>query len=106
MPMYEYRCVTCGREGEELQKHSDPPPIWEGICSGPPPELDDDGNPIAPVPFPEQPCDPQRVPSTCTSRFPHGTYSNDGRAGWERQGAAMVRKIKGRESTKYGEGTV
>ena len=106
MPIYEYRCVTCGREGEELQKHSDPPPIWDGICPGPEPALDDEGHPIAQAPSAEQPCDPQRVPSTFSQRFPFGEYSNDGRGGWERQGIAMVRKTKGRESTRYGEGTV
>ena len=34
----------------------------------------------------------------------NGDYSNDGRGGWVRQGDAMVKMTKGKESTRYGEG--
>lgn len=26
MPIYEYKCETCGEQVEELQHHEDPPP--------------------------------------------------------------------------------
>ena len=26
MPIYEYRCESCGKEEEKLQKYGDPPP--------------------------------------------------------------------------------
>jgi putative FmdB family regulatory protein len=34
MPIYEYRCESCGREFEEWQKFSDPPVERCGQCGG------------------------------------------------------------------------
>lgn len=34
MPIYEYRCESCGREFEEWQKFSDPPVERCGECGG------------------------------------------------------------------------
>jgi putative FmdB family regulatory protein len=34
MPLYEYRCKSCGHQMEVLQKFSDPPPKRREKCSG------------------------------------------------------------------------
>ena len=34
MPIYEYRCQSCGKEFEEWQKFSDPPVEKCGDCGG------------------------------------------------------------------------
>ncbi|MBM3301538.1 MAG: zinc ribbon domain-containing protein [Deltaproteobacteria bacterium] len=34
MPIYEYRCESCGKEFEEWQKFSDPPVDRCGDCGG------------------------------------------------------------------------
>lgn len=109
MPIYCYRCTSCGREVEELQKYTDPPPVSEDLCAGP--SRSDEDAEDAEV---EQEitrratrvaCVFERVPTTFTQRW-DGTYNNDGRAGWQRQGDAMVRIQQGTNSTKYGEGSV
>lgn len=51
------------------------------------------------------PCQLERVPTTFTQRW-NGDYSNDGRGGWVRQGDAMVKMTPGKNSTRYGEGSV
>ncbi len=90
MPLYDYRCHACGREIEELQRYEDPPPIVEEICPSSPANQ-------------QAPCRMERVASIAHQRW-NGDYSNDGRGGWVRQGDAMVKMTKGKESTRYGEG--
>ena len=105
MPIYVFRCTACGREVEEIQKYTDPPPVSEDLCSGAPadPEasLDQEIERLEK----RETCNFERVPTTFTQRW-DGTYNNDGRAGWQRQGDAMVRVQQGKNSTKYGEGSV
>jgi len=90
MPLFEYRCDRCGQTIEELQRYEDPPPESTEIC----PESSADQ---------QVPCRFERVMSIAHQRW-DGSYSNDGRGGWERQGDAMVKLTKGKESTRYGEG--
>ncbi len=35
MPLYEYRCLSCGAEFEKLQHFSDPPVTTCEVCGGP-----------------------------------------------------------------------
>lgn len=107
MPIYEYQCTVCGRHVEEIQRFEDPPPVLEDLCPGP--SRDDEAcgdRTIGDVRSATRgPCQLERVPTTFTQRW-DGTYNNDGRAGWQRQGDAMVRVQQGRNSTKYGDGSV
>jgi hypothetical protein len=109
MPIFEYECTRCGRHVEEIQKFDDPPPVIDDPCPGPPrdPEATRDEE-IAPA------CDLVRVPTTFTQRW-NGDYSNDGRGGWVRQpnrfdpsgnSDTMVKMTPGKNSTRYGEGSV
>jgi hypothetical protein len=41
--------------------------------------------------------------TSATHRF-SADYSNDGVGGYTRQGDAMIRQIRGKNSTRYGEG--
>jgi len=91
VPIYEYRCDACGRTVEEYQQHfEDPPPESTEIC----PEAPSDQ---------QAPCRLERIISVANQKW-NGDYSNDGRGGWVRQGDAMVKMQKGKESTRYGEG--
>jgi putative FmdB family regulatory protein len=90
MPLYVYRCPQCEREVEELQRFDDPPPESSEICPSSASEE-------------QAPCRLERVISVAHQRW-NGDYSNDGRGGWQRQGDAMVKLTRGKESTRYGEG--
>lgn len=92
MPIYVYRCDACLREIEEIQRFDDPPPESTEICTKGSPEQ-------------QAPCRLERVISVAHQRWP-GDYNNDGRGGWVRQGDAMVKMTQGKETTRYGEGSV
>ena len=100
MPMYVFRCSRdCGHEVEEIRKFSefnDPPPVSAEACA----KGADLGDGT------REAHDLQFAPSAWSAINWRGEHSNDGIGGWERQsdGQAMVRRIKGREHTKYGEG--
>ncbi len=90
LPIYVYRCRTCGAEIEELQKVGAAPPAAPSETSE---CLGESGG----VPT----CDLERQLTTATHRF-RADYSSDGRGGYERQGDAMVRQIPGKNSMTYG----
>ncbi len=77
MPIYEYQCVDCGREVEDIQKYDDPPPELPEICPAREPEQ-------------QATCRFERVVSGAHQRWT-GDYSSDDRGGWKRQGHAMVK---------------
>jgi putative FmdB family regulatory protein len=84
MPIYVYRCSKCEEAVEEIQKYDDPPPVRDcpqgGTCA-----------------FERQ--------MTSASRF---KFVGEGWGGNELQsdGQTIMRKIKGKNTTKYGEGSV
>ena len=107
MPIYVFRCTACGREVEEIQKYTDPPPVSEDLCSGAPADSEASRDQEIERLEKRETCNFERVPTTASQRWP-GDHNNDGRAGWVRQkdGVTMVRVQQGRNSTKYGEGSV
>jgi putative FmdB family regulatory protein len=78
MPIYVYKCATCEKTVEELQRHNDPPP--QCCTKGMDKQL-----------------------TVASFRFRAGQVEG---GGWERQGELMIRRTRGNNSTKYGEGSV
>lgn len=83
MPLYVYKCERCGSTFEEIQKQSDPPPTYECPQGGS--------------------CELNKQLTSGSFKFRAGATEG---GGWERQGEAMVRRIRGPNTTKYGEGSV
>lgn len=98
MPIFVYVCTRCGREVEEIQKFTDPPPISDEPC----PEAEVISGAGSAT---QDPCNLERVPTTFLQRW-DGSYNNDGRGGWVRQGDAMVKMTQGKNTTRYGDGSV
>ena len=42
MPLYEYKCPSCGTEEEVMQKHTDPAPVCLKCSKGNPHDPDND----------------------------------------------------------------
>ena len=90
VPLYVYRCSTCGAAIEELQKlGADAPdsPSDPSECLG-----QSGGVPT---------CDLVRQLTTATHRF-SADYTSDGIGGYERQGETMIRQVPGKNSMTYG----
>lgn len=100
MPLYVYRCATCGQEFEELQKLDEGAPDYPSDlsrCS----EIielraEDPDSTKTPVT-----CKLERQLTTARHKFA-ADYSSDGIGGYERQGDAMIRQIPGKNSHTYG----
>ena len=91
MPLYVYRCRTCGAEIEELQKlGAAAPKVPTDIseCLG----KTQGGAPT---------CDLERQLTTAMHRF-KADYSSDGMGGYQRQGDTMIRQVRGKNSMTYG----
>ncbi len=83
MPIYEYECQRCGHHIEEIQKLNDPPPTVECNIKG-------------------KTCELRKIMTCARFKFMPGTVGGWG--GWEEQETSLVRQVKGKNSSKYGEG--
>jgi DNA-directed RNA polymerase subunit RPC12/RpoP len=88
VPLYVYRCSRCGKDVEELQKLGAEAPQQPEEC---------------PQRSADLPCPLTRVMTGARHRFA-ADYSSDGLGGYTRQGDTMIRQVKGKNSTRYGEG--
>lgn len=93
MPLYVYRCKTCGRSGiEELQKLGDAAPSQPSDAEQCP-QVAAAGAP--------PPCELERELTSAGHRF-SAEYSSDGLGGYERQGDMMIRQRPGKSGENYG----
>lgn len=83
MPLYVYICQRCGKEVEELQKVDDPPPTYDCPQGGS--------------------CAMEKQLSCPSFKFRAGDTEG---GGWERQGDLMIRQVKGKNTSRYGDGSV
>ncbi|MCH9637737.1 MAG: zinc ribbon domain-containing protein [Gammaproteobacteria bacterium] len=100
VPIYVYRCKTCGEVFEEIQKvGAEPPesPTETERC----PEATTLADRGADDPESPSPCQLERQLTTAGHRF-RPDYSSDGLGGYTRQGDAMVRQISGKSGQDYG----
>jgi len=88
MPLYIYRCTRCEREIEELQKFEDPAPVLDEPCRAP--DVDEASG------VDNRSCDLVRVPTSGHFDFPHASFSNVGRSGWQQHGSTVYRQIQGK----------
>ena len=91
MPLYVYECEHCDKQWEELQKSGEAPPKCPTDASECPHATE--GSSIL--------CRPRRVLTAARHRFTPD-YTSDGIGGYTRQGDAMVRQVKGKNSDRYG----
>lgn len=108
MPLYVYQCTTCGHLCEELQRVGADPPDQASDCPrreqalsaerASDADAEKDAGDLAP-------CDLVKQVTSASHRFT-ADFSSDGIGGYKRQGDAMVRVVQGRNTTKYGEGSV
>lgn len=92
VPLYVYRCRTCGAEIEELQKMGAAAPASP---SDPSECLEEPVGDAAPTK-----CVLERQLTTAAHRF-RADYSSDGIGGYERQGDTMIRQVPGKNSMRY-----
>lgn len=88
MPVFHYKCQKCEQEVEEVQKDKEPLP--ERVCQK------------------GGACEFEALPWFAQGKGPSHRFrgEREGVGGWERQGELLVRRVKGNNTTKYGEGSV
>ena len=91
VPLYVYRCETCGSEFEELQKSGADAPEQ-------PSDLADCKKSDEAA---DAPCNLVRQLTTAGHRFT-AENSSDGLGGFTRQGDTILRQLPGKNSTRYG----
>lgn len=95
MPIYVYRCETCGITCEEIQKvGAEAPEAPSDLSQCPRAREVAEGGLSAP-------CELKRELTTAGHRF-KADLSNDGVGGYERQGDVMIRQVPGKNSDRYG----